>query len=549
MAEKIGFIKFTLMDSPSPTDYAAYDKLERRQEPDGHVKSLAETHPLLPPTRTEPKGLNRTPDTRLYKLAAELAPYMDEFHSRALDHARINAQLDMIERTRMQNDRAELKYFRQVDLLHAWITELLFERVYRRVGRAQALFQKIALREWMETENWNQMVREQRLDDSRIYPDLHKKELVHPYRFEIKMPNEKKSFEQTADHIRSERHIVEQAKVHAHQLRQVLHDIIFENVRLNLQQQSMIRRHQDDRRDHWHMHDVMRAFDKAWMHAWDSRDTFRELVRSGIFQQAELYPRLFRKAIRDPYEIEIREPNEKDYHQKIQAHIDHERQELKLIKLGEEAGRQVTRNNKIELAAYRLVAAENIEEQRLNSQWQKHVLVERSDQLAIERREYIFDAKRVESQGYQLLAGRMIPQPKFAVDADLVTRVPLTLGLNGDPRAPEHVSPTPLMLVPQQQKDNWQKLRAIQHEEQRLDERNEVWQEKTQNIRQNLAVLEYGEQRTRELQRADVKPPTDSPIKPDAVEPVGRAEPIPDLKLSMTPDESKNIEKLTKPKE
>ncbi|HYX32520.1 MAG TPA: hypothetical protein VE954_05355 [Oligoflexus sp.] len=551
MSGKIGFAHFNLFESRSVSEFDAYKKLERRLEPNGVVKSLAESHPNQPPIRTEAPGLNVTPDKLMYRLASELAPWMDEFHTRILDRARIRERLKMIERNRLQNDGAELKYYRHVDLLDAWITELLFERVYRRIGREHAMFLKVAQREWLQTEQFNQAVREQRIADANVYPELHLKELVHPYRFEIKIPNEKKSLEKLEERIHDQRHIVQDLKVHSHELRRVLHDIIFDEVKLLLTQQYSTRREHYDKQGRWHMRDVQQAFEKAWMHAWDSRDTFRELVRRGIFEQAEVYPRLFRKAIRDPFEIEIRKPNQKDQFTKIQEHVDLERKEVALLRLEEEADRQLLKNNKLELAAYRLVSAENIEEQRLNSEWQKHVLVERRDKGALERREYIYDAKRVESQGYQLLAGRMIPQPRFGIDADIITRVPLTMGLNGDPRAPEHVAPTPLLMVPQQQKDNWQKLRAVQEEEQHhvFNDNQQGWNDKTQSVRQNLAALEYGEQKAKELHRSEVKPETADPGPREAKELIPRAASIPDLKLVSSDPAPQSEPKLTKKKE
>lgn len=534
MPIKIGFLNFTALDPPAPNEYAAYKKLARLLEPDPKVKSLAETHPSIPIWRFEAPGLNRTPDTRLYKLAAELAPIMDEFHSRVLDRARIRERLKMIERTHYQNDMAEIKYYRQVDLLHAWITELLFERVYRRVGRNVQMFEKVAKREWDETERWHHMHKEQRLKEAKLFPELHKKELVHPFRFEIKFPNDKKSVEKAEEHILEDRRIVQDARVHAHQLRLLLHDTIFDAVKQELKQQYVSRRDQHDQKARWHLHDVLRAFEKAWVHAWDSRDTFREIVRRGIIEQAEMYPKLFRKALVDPWEVEIREPNEKDHHQKIQAHIDQERKIQALVKLETEAGRILLKNNKIELEAYRHVSAEKIEELRLNSEWQKHVLVERKDQKDLEIREHTYAAKLVESQGYQLLAGRMIPQPRFGVDTDTVTGVPLTMGLHGDPRVPEHTIPTPLHMVPAEQKKNWQKLRAIQEEELRgvLADGNQGLQDKTQGLRQNLAALDYAEQSTRELHRPEPQTMADTPKKMDKVQATTRAEPIQEFNAS-----------------
>jgi hypothetical protein len=551
MPIKIGFVNFTGLDAPAATEYAAYKKLQRVLEPYGQVKSLAETHPPMPPWRFEPPALNRTPDTRLYKLAAELAPLMDQFHHRILDRSRLRAQLDMIERTRFQNDMAEIKYYRQVDRLHAWITELLFERVYRRVGRNIQMFEKAALRDWLDARHWKEVHQEQRLAESKLYPELHKKELVHPYRFEIKLPNDEKALDKAQEHNRDERRIIQDARIHAHHLRQVLHDIIFDEVKQELSRQYVARRDHYEQKARWHLHDVMRAFEKAWMHAWDSRDAFRELVRRGIFEQAEIYPKLFRKALVDPWEVEIREPNEKDHHQKIQAHIDQERQELALIKLESEAGRQVLKNIKTELAAYHLVSADKMEAHRLNSQWQKHVLVERSDQQDLEQRDHISDAKRVESQGYQLLAGRMIPQPRFGVDADIVTRVPLTMGLHGDPRAPEHITPTPLLLAPAEQKKNWQEARTIREEEERsmLADSTEGWHKKTRGILQNLAALDYAEQSTREIQRPDPQVLGDAPVKENAVSASCPPEPISEIKLLVPPEEFKTDGKITKKKD
>jgi hypothetical protein len=494
----------------------------------------------MPPWRFEAPALNRTPDNRLYKLAAELAPWMDEFHSRILDQARIRARLDMIERTRFQNDMAEVKYYRQVDRLHAWITELLFERVYRRVGRNLQMFEKAALREWQDAKHWTEVHQNQRLIEARMYPELHRKELVHPYRFEVKIPNDKKARETTQEHILEERGIVKDARMHAHQLREVLHDIIFDEVKMELQRQYVTRRDHYEKKARWHLQDVWKAFEKAWIHAWDSRDVFREIVRRGIFEQAEFYPKLFRQALVDPWEVAIREPNEKDHHQKVQAHIDLERQQQALIKLETEAGRLLLKNNKNELAAYRQVSEEKIEVHRLDSQWQQHVLVERSDARNLEQREHVFDAKRVESQGYQLLAGRMIPQPRFGVDADIITRVPLTLGLNGDPRAPEHITPTPLLMVPSEQKKNWQKLRSVQAEEQRnmLANSTEGWRDKTQGFRQNLAALDYAEQSTREIQRPEPQTLAEAPLRQETVTAVSRTEPIVELKMNGKKGES-----------
>ncbi|HET9237817.1 MAG TPA: hypothetical protein VFO10_11230 [Oligoflexus sp.] len=538
MPIKIGFINFTALDAPAPTEYAAYKKLARILEPHGHVKSLAESHPPMPPIRFEPPALNRTPDTRLYKLAAELAPWMDEFHHRVLDRARIHERLKMIERTRFQNDLAEIKYYRQVDRLHAWITELLFERIYQRVGRNLQMFDKVAQREWQDLKHWHEVHKEQRLKEAKAYPELHKKELVHPYRFEIKLPNDKKAVELGEEHILKERHIVQEARLHAHQLRLVLHDIIFDEVKQELKRQYMNRRDHYEQQGRWHMHDVLRAFDKAWMHAWDSRDTFRELVRRGIFKQAELYPKLFKQSLVDLWETEIREPNEKNHHQKFQVHLDAERRQQKLVQLETEAGRKLLKTNKVELENYRQVSSEHIEVVQDDSQWQKHVLVERRDQKNLESREHVNDAKRVESQGYQLLAGRMVPQPRFGIDADIVTQVPLALGVNGDPRAPEHVVPTPIRMIPAEQKKNWQKIHAEAEEELRgvLSSDISGWHEKTQGIRQNLAALDYAEQSTREVQRPEPQTLGDIPGREDTVKASARLESVAESRTALSTD-------------
>lgn len=551
MPIKIGFINFTALDGPLPTEYAAYKKLARLLEPGGHVKSLAESHPPMPPMRFEPPALNRTPDTRLYKLAAELAPWMDEFHHRVLDRARIHERLKMIERTRFQNDMAEIKYYRQVDRLHAWITELLFERVYQRVGRNLQMFDKVAQREWQDTKHWNEVHKEQRLKEAKAYPELHKKELVHPYRFEIKLPNDKKAVDLGEEHILNERRIVQEARLHAHQLRVLLHDIIFDEVKQELKRQYVTRRDHYEEQGRWHMHDVLRAFDKAWMHAWDSRDTFRELVRRGIFKQAELYPKLFKESLVDPWETEIREPNEKDHHQKFQVHIDDERRQQKLVQLETEAGRRLLKTNKLELENYRLVSNEQIEVIQDDSQWQKHVLVERSDLKNLEGREHVNDAKRVESQGYQLLAGRMVPQPRFGIDADIVTQVPLALGINGDPRAPEHILPTPIRMVPSEQKKNWQELHRRAEEEQRavLSNSKSGWHDKTQGIRQNLAALDYADQSTREIQRPEPQSLGEIPGRDGSVKASSRPEPIAELRATVSADAVKNSPILTPKKD
>jgi hypothetical protein len=531
MPIKIGFINFTALDAPTPTEYAAYKKLARLLEPGGHVKSLAESHPPMPPMRFETPALNRTPDTRLYKLAAELAPWLDEFHHRVLDRARIRQRLKMIERTHFQNDMAEIKYYRQVDRLHAWITELLFERVYQRLGRSLQMFEKVAQREWQDTKHWHDVHKEQRLKEAKAYPELHKKELVHPYRFEIKIPNDKKAVDLGEEHILNERRIVQDARLHAHQLRVLLHDIIFDEVKLELKRQYVTRRDHYEEQGLWHMHDVLRAFDKAWMHAWDSRDTFRELVRRGIFKQAEIYPKLFKQSLVDPWEVEIREPNDKDHHQKFQVHLDQERKLQKLVELETEAGRQLLKNNKIELENYRILSSEQIEVLQDGSQWQKHVLVERSDLKSLETREHLNAAKRVESQGYQLLAGRMVPQPRFGIDSDIVSQVPLALGINGDPRAPEHILPTPIRMIPSEQKKIWQELRDVADENQRavMSDTTSGWLEKTQGSRQNLAALDYAKQSTQEIQRPESQAQAASPGREDSVKASSRAESIADL--------------------
>ncbi|WP_141733582.1 hypothetical protein [Oligoflexus tunisiensis] len=496
MAQKIGFITFTALDPPSPTEYAAYKKLQRLLEPGNHVKTLAETHPIMPPWRFEAPALNRTPDHRAYKLAAELSPLMDEFHHRVLDRSRVRERLKTIERTRFQNDIAEIKYFRQVDLLHAWISELLFERIYRRIGREFSMFEKAAKKQWLEDERFRDWHREKRIAQAEFYPELQNKELLHPYKFEIRLPNEKKALQLIQEHTRDERRIVQEARAQAHQLQQVLHDIIFDSVKQHLHQQYASRRSSYDKQARWHLHDVLQAFEKAWVNAWESRGTFRE-------------------------------PNEKDFKTKLKEHIDQERQQQALVKMEVEADRQLLKNNKLELDTYRHVAADQMEVKRMDSQWQEHVLVERQHQQAIEQRDHVSDAKSAESQGYHLQAGHMLPQPRFGVDADLVTRVPLTLGLSGDPRAPEHVAPNPLLLVPRQQRENWQKVRTIQDAQDRsvLGDDLQGWKKTTQGIRQNLAAIDYAEQATREVQRPEGRVVGDAPAPAHDIQRVAETEP------------------------
>jgi hypothetical protein len=201
-----------------------------------------------------------------------------------------------------------------------------------------------------------------------------------------------------------------------------------------------------------------------------------------------------------------------------------------------EADRLLLKNNKLDLANYRLVAAEQLEGKLRDSQWQEHVLVERRDQRVLEQRDHVSDAKRVESQGYQLLAGRMVPHPRFGVDADVITRVPLTLGLHGDPRAPEHVTPTPLLLIPKQQRDNWHKLRVIQDAQDRavLGDDRQGWKKSMQGIRQNLAAVDYAEQATREVRRPEGRVIGDAPEPSREVQRVTETEPVLALDTSRT---------------
>jgi hypothetical protein len=330
--------------------------------------------------------------------------------------------------------------------------------------------------------------------------------------------------------------------MHAWQLQQVLHDMIFDEVRKELQRQHQAQHAHSEKRARWHLQDVLRAFEKAWIHAWNQRVAFRELVRRGIIEQAEVYPKLFRDALVDPFELEIREPNEKNHKQKIQEHLHEERQQQALVKLESEADRQLLKTTKIDLESYRAASAEQIEAKQQSRQWQEHVLIERRDQHAIEERDHRSDAKRVESQGYQLLAGRMIPQPRFGVDADIVTRVPLSMGLHGDPRAPEHITPTPLLMVPSEQRKNWQKLQLGREDELRhtVGNSSESWLHKAQGIRQNLAALDYAAQATREIERPQEQTLGTIPSQTASVPAPTRTEPIADVKASTSTDNSRS---------
>ncbi len=486
MAERIGLIRFTAMDGPSATEYAAYKKIQRRLEPDNHVKSLAESHPYMPPWRVEHPDLTKTADSRVYKLASELAPIMDEYHHHVLDVARQKAIVQRWAQYHKNNGLAEDRYYRHVDLLHAWITELLFERVYRRVGRMHELFNKVAKHEWQDTRRFFHEHHVQRFKEARVYPELHHEELELPFRHEIKLPNQKKPFDFAKENLQADRRMLVDAKLKLEELRHLMMDMLGHDIKVQLRQTFLEKRQFQDDRSRWHMHDVLRAFDKAWMHAWDSRDTFRDLIRKAVIEQAEYFPELLKKAYNNPFIREVSLPNQIKSAERYQMHIDRERTIMKLVKLS--------------LAHYRTIATDEIEEKREASVVQHDILLNRRDGKRLELAHHRYEAHVAEGRGYIMLAGRLVPQPKIRIDTDITTGVPLSLGLHGTPSSPEQVAPLPLNLLPKQQKDVWDKLHATSAEEQRVfaAQQDEALQRVAQSIRQQSAAMEYGEQITKE---------------------------------------------------
>ncbi|MCX6132074.1 MAG: hypothetical protein NTX25_23840, partial [Proteobacteria bacterium] len=267
MAERIGFINFSYFDLPSINDFAVNKRISLRLEPHGRVKSLAESHPSLPPMRVEPPQLSKTPDLRQHALPSELQPLMDEYHRHIRMISQERAKIKFVLRRLKEDAKAVFSHYTQVDLLHQWKMNLQFQKIQRHMRLVHSVYLKIAHKKGVETERFMLEHNDKRDLENKIYPALHQLELKLPFRDEIKAPNQLKPVDHDKIRLKDNRQVSVDLKLHIEHLRQ--------NLRLQLAAELKdLQRHtfQDKRQFtlahlRWQNKLILRAYDKVSKHA------------------------------------------------------------------------------------------------------------------------------------------------------------------------------------------------------------------------------------------------------------------------------------------
>ena len=429
MPIKIGFINFTAFDMPSPLEMASMKRNTRPIQFPNKVLSLYQSHPDQPGIRPYAPELDATPDKPFYKFMEEMTPLMASFHEHFHD---LNVQKDIIRRWQERQNQIQLgqeRYERKTDDIHRWMIELLYRRVYERVGRMTSVFRKLRIKDMEETKLFAHEHREKRLEEAEIFPRAYMKALRNPFFYEIKEPNQFKALDFERMKLAMNRRVRTAEDEVLLELRRVFAEEVsnklFEKKRydLNLFKTKGRGNIREQRMR------LLADYDEAWRHTVQQFDAFRQAVRAGIMEQAEVFPKLHREAIVDPFVPEIKEPNDKDYFEKGQKKID-------------DMHALVERRARVKQELHH-----DAVDRKTAGTYQKQEVIHGDHRARDEAHD--FESQRqvhhaaASSQGMIYIAGREVPREGFAIQIDLKSTRPLPLGLHGSPRSPEWSLPVP----------------------------------------------------------------------------------------------------------
>lgn len=429
MAEKIGLINFTAFDLLHPAEHIAFKRHTRVAQPLGKTLSLAESHPSQPPFPPYAPQLDGLPNPTVRKLAHELGPLMAAFHEHVRDVA---IRRDIFRRWQAritQSDLADVRYMRQVDLFHSWMTELLFQRVYERIGRMEDMFRRIHARNAEQARIFTEQHRNKRLEEAELFPRIYLKALRNPFFEEIKEPNQFKALDFEKMRIAYNQRIRREADEQLLELRRAFaEDLIVKGYEKKLED---IRLFKTKGRGNIRKQKLKIAdeYDKVWRDTATRFANFREVVREGVLSQAEHYPKMFRKALIDVYEPAIKWPNDHDHFEKNQADIDARRA----------FEREKAEQKRLASRSYMALRVDDALEHIEHYAARNH---RRDRQTGFENNRLINKAQAA-AQGMVFLGGQETPRVQVALATDLKATRPLRLGLQGSPRAPAVNIPVP----------------------------------------------------------------------------------------------------------
>ncbi len=422
MSSRIGFVKFTAFDLPTVLDLEGIKSPNHPMRFANKVLSLAESHPFQPPLHPHAPQLDRTADGRLYKFTSELSPLMAAFWEHIED---VSVRREVVRRWYERHRHWEIEtdlHWRHIDLLHDWMTELLFQRVYERVGRATSINRKIAAKKAQTLEEFQEMHREQRLLEADKFPKLLKRALENPFIHEVKEPNQLKAFDKARAELAAYRLDRHEKANELLSLRRINAGEELSNLREKRAMDARFAALKGRANLRKSRFEVADAHEAAWRHTVADSHTFRDLMREVVVEQAELFPALFKAALVDPWETEIRLPNNDNRFQIVQKLIDRQRLGLKSIK---EHERNLDRW-----------------EDRAHEGHLQNQQLERDERLLRREGRRSYEQQLAHGQalagqnGMIYLAGRTVPRAAFKIVTDTKSTVQLSLGIQGSPNAP-----------------------------------------------------------------------------------------------------------------
>lgn len=432
MPTRIGFIKFTAFDLPAVQDFEGIKQPKHPLHFGNKVLSLGESHPFQPPVHAYAPQLDEVQRKPMAKVLAELTPLMAAYWEHMED---LSVRREIVRRWYERQRQAEVaadKHWQHVEHLYLWATELLFQRVYERVGRLTSVYRKIAAKRAAVTEDFHEMHKEMRQLEVEKFPRLYRKALENPFIHEIKEPNQFKALDQARAELmayRDER-VSRDEELRATRRIDALENLKQLREKRALDARFLLRKGRFNLRQS--RYEIADAFEAAWRHSVDTSGSFSKLIREQVVEQAQVYPELYKAALVDPWETAIRLPNQDNHFQVDQERIDQQRKSVKAVGAHER-----------DLKGLEIEARKDAATQRL---------LERDERFALAdgRRAYAQENAAGEAKaagrGQVFVAGRSVPLAPFRIGTAPKSTLPLSLGIQGHPNAPEQQAPVPPQL-------------------------------------------------------------------------------------------------------
>lgn len=429
MSTRIGIFTFRAFDLPTVHDFIGIKVPKHTMRFGNKVLSLGESHPFQPPLHAYAPELDKADKARLYKFTSELSPLMAAYW----DHVQeLSVRREIIRRWYERHRQWELEAERHwvaVDRLHDWMTEVLFQRVYERVGRLQAVYRKIAAQRATATDEFHELHREARLLEAERFPKLLKRALENPFLHEIKEPNQWKALDQARADLAAYR---QERQARDATLRAVRRLDALDHLTDLREKQGMDARFRQ-RSGRFNLRkarfEVADAYEAAWRHTVSHSEAFSELVRAAVVEQANVYPELFKAALIDPWETAIRVPNQDNHFQ-----ISREQREAYRAGFKRSVNHERERE-RLEQDAKKV----QLEGQKI----ERDERFERADGRRIYAHTQATGEALAAGRGQVYLAGRAIPRAPFRIATDVKSTLPLDLGIHGGPSALEQQAAVP----------------------------------------------------------------------------------------------------------